>query len=269
MTHTGMIFDIQRFSLYDGPGIRTTVFLKGCPLRCPWCHNPEGYAYGPELSYDREACTDSAALCRPGVVEIIGRMYHVHEVMDLVMRDLPFYQAGQGGLTLSGGEPMAQPEFATELAQSAKSHGLHVCLETSGCCETSALMMIEPFVDLFLFDIKETDDAAHKQLTGVGLLQIQANLLALDAAGARIILRCPLIPGCNTRIAHYEGIAVIANQLHHVIGIELEPYHSLGREKGEKLGKPQPLYATPGPDQLKEAIEVISKNTAVPVKSLR
>jgi pyruvate formate lyase activating enzyme len=140
MTQTGMIFDIQRFSLYDGPGIRTTVFLKGCPLRCLWCHNPEGYEYGPELSYDRETCTDSAALCRPGVVEIIGRMYHVCEVMDLVMRDLPFYQAGQGGLTLSGGEPMAQPEFAIELAQSAKSRGLHVCLETSGYCETSDLV---------------------------------------------------------------------------------------------------------------------------------
>ena len=293
----GMIFDIQRFSLHDGPGIRTTVFLKGCPLRCIWCHNPEGYkpyaqlSYNPALcgycgacaaacprqahsvsgeshAFSREKCAGCGActaVCLNNALELIGREQTVEDVINVVMKDLPFYRTGDGGMTLSGGEPMAQPDFATELAKEAKSRGLHVCVETSGFCATQALIEISKFVDLFLYDIKETDEAAHARLTGVGFELIRQNLFALDAAGAKTILRCPLVPGCNMRDEHYTGIAELANKLKHVVRIELEPYHSIGVNKGAHLGIEQPTFETMSPADIKKASDIIGAKTDIPI----
>ena len=269
MNTTGTIFDIQRFSLHDGPGIRTTVFFKGCPLHCLWCHNPESQDFLPEISYnpttcitcgacvavcplgchtmddarhgfDRTHCTRCgrcADACCTGALVQIGRLATVEEVLADVLRDKPFYDTSGGGLTLSGGEPLAQPAFAAALLAAAKANGLHTAVETSGSIPFAVFAAVLATVDLFLYDIKETDSDAHLRFTGGNLDAILANLHQLDHAGAAIRLRCPIIPGLNDRDTHFEELARIAGSLQNVQGIDLIPYHPLGTGKTEHLGK--------------------------------
>ena len=263
----GNIFNIQRFSIHDGPSIRTAVFFKGCPLRCAWCHNPEGLTSGPVLSCltgrcigccaceavcDEEvhsfaggrhtlnrdkciSCGKCAEVCPAGALEIVGREYTVDEVVEAALRDRLFYRDG-GGVTLTGGEPLMQGAFAVTVAQIISEKGISVCVETSGYAESQVVRDIAPYVDIFLFDIKETDEARHKEFTGVGLERIHSNLRLMDDMGKRIILRCPMIPGVNDREAHFEAIADIANSLKHIIEIKLEPYHPMGIEKSRRIG---------------------------------
>lgn len=266
---TGCIFDIQRFSIHDGPGIRTTVFLKGCPLRCLWCGNPESISPDPLLSYlpdrciacgacvpvcepkalsadtdgravlERARCTNCghcAAQCDAKALEMVGRTVTVDEVLDVVLRDRDYFEASGGGMTLSGGDPLEQPDFAEALLAKAKAAGLHCCVETAGHAGWSALEGILDVVDLWLYDYKETDPVRHLKYTGVSNSLILVNLRRLHAAGAEILLRCPMIPQHNARTDHLDGIADLARKLPNLQGVELLAYYDLWRAKLTRFG---------------------------------
>ncbi len=265
---TGRIFDIQRFCLHDGPGIRTTVFLKGCPLRCAWCHNPEGIDREFHLSFLPEqcfgcgyclkacsrgvhlmedgkhrmdrgrcvACGACAEQCRAGALKIIGRDVTVEEVMREVRADRSFYETSGGGMTLSGGEPLFQIDFTAALLEEAKQEALHCCVETCGLADYSRLGRVAQMVDLFLYDVKDTDNGRHLANTGVPNTLILENLRRLHDAGAKIILRLPVVPGYNAFDDHLAGIADLAGHLPHLLGAEIIPYHLLGTGKRIRLG---------------------------------
>ena len=264
----GMVFDIQHFSLDNGPGIRTAVFLKGCPLRCAWCHNPEGQSRRPELLLYRDKCTlcsSCAAVCPwqchvfekgrhifrrkscrgcgrctsaclTEALRLAGSSITVAEVMEALSCDRPFY-GNDGGITLTGGEPLAQPDFTLALLQTAKRQKLHTCLETSGYGEAGILTALLPYTDLILYDIKETDPHRHKALTGVELAPILDNLRQLARAGAALVLRCPLIENGNLREEHALALARLADSMPTLLGIDIEPYHPFGLSKYTALEK--------------------------------
>jgi pyruvate formate lyase activating enzyme len=231
----GIVMDIQRSAMHDGPGIRTTVFLKGCPLRCTWCHNPESQAFVPELAFDRGPSADSSA---PGAVRLIGRETTVAEVMEEVMRDTSYYERSGGGITISGGEPMAQFAFTSALLRSARRRGIHTCLDTSGQAHRARFEAVYKDVDLFLYDFKDANPKRHSEFTGVANYLILCNLELLYERGARIILRCPLVPGVNDFPDHLEGIATLSARYPNLAGIDILPYHNMGRHKAEQIGRP-------------------------------
>ncbi len=265
---TGFIFDIQKFCIHDGPGIRTTVFVKGCPLRCLWCHNPESIDPGRNLSFDprkcigcgycfrvcprdahamdgeqhvvrREECAlcgSCTAECYAGALEMAGREVTVEEALAEVMRDKPFYDTSGGGMTLSGGEPLQQIEFTEALLRAAKAEGLHCCVETCGHAPFSRVERLLPYVDLWLYDVKETDSDRHAELTGVPNDRILGNLRELGACGAAVRLRLPIIPGCNDRPDHFRAVAALAAELGGLERVEVLPYHRLGESKRERFG---------------------------------
>lgn len=222
----GIIFDIQRFSLHDGPGIRTTVFLKGCPLRCMWCHNPESWKLAPEQMTKEN-----------GESRISGREMTADAVMEEVLADREYYENSGGGLTVSGGEPTLQLPFLLELLKVAKSAGIHTCLETSGYCEREKLDAVLPFVDLFLLDVKATDPERHKRFTGAENHLILENLDYLNRAGADILLRCPIIPGLNDKDEHIASVAALTREYPNIRGVEIMPYHDMGKGKWKELGR--------------------------------
>ena len=294
----GMVFDIQRFSVHDGPGIRTTVFLKGCPLRCVWCHNPESWAGKAELLFNaakcavcgrcvpacphgchkieqgrhvfnREFCVGCGKCvkhCLSDALELCGQLRSVEEVISEVLKDKLFYDNSGGGITLSGGEPMAQFDFTQELLKRAKEAGLHVCLETCGFAPQEHYARILPFVDIFLYDLKTVDSEKHRRLTGQDLAVIHGNLRFLDENGAHIRLRCPLVPGVNDSEEELRGIGELAETLSHVAGIDVEPYHPLGVSKARQLGMPEFFEAPFTPQELWSAwIAQIARATRIPV----
>ena len=270
MCNQGKIFNIQRFSTSDGPGIRTVVFLKGCPIDCVWCHNPESKPMETEIvfrqdmcigcgacsrscpkgchsfedglhRFDRDGCTgcgQCVSLCPGNALERCGEERSAREVMDTVLRDRPFYEESGGGMTLSGGEPLMQYDFSLSLLKLAKSHGIHTAVETSGHSGRDLAPMKE-LVDLWLYDVKLLPEEEHRKHTGASNRIILENLRTLDRMGAKIILRCPVIPGINLTGEHFDGIAALANSLTGVRAIHLEPYHPLGRSKAVRLGRTQ------------------------------
>ena len=265
----GMVFDIQKFSVHDGPGIRTAVFLKGCPLGCVWCHNPEALQKEPQIfffekncvscgactaacargchvikdgvhTFLRErcvACGSCAEVCTFGAVEKTGVEMRVSQVIHKVEEDVVFYRHSGGGMTLTGGEPMFQPDFARNLAMAAKEKNISTAMETCGYCERETLLTMLDYIDLFLFDYKLTGDL-HCQYTGRSQSKILNNLYALDREGGKLVLRCPLLPDLNDTEAHLRGIADTAHKLKNLLEIHLEPYHPFGISKRKSLGMP-------------------------------
>ncbi len=267
---SGRVFDIQRFSLHDGPGIRTTVFMKGCSLRCFWCQNPEGLSAWPELLYtaafcagcracvkacpngahhfveghheiDRRACTACGACvaaCLAGALRVAGQEMDVADVVAAVREDEPYYQRSGGGVTLSGGEPLCQAEFAGRILVGCRAAGIHTALDTSLDGDWTAVRSLLPHVDLLLIDLKTRDDDAHRRATGTGNERILANYRRLGDCDVPIEVRVPIIPGLNDTVEAIGVVAELAATNRNLRRIELLPHHRLGETKREALGLP-------------------------------
>ncbi len=264
----GLVTDIQRFSVHDGPGIRTTVFLKGCSLRCAWCHNPETLRPGPELQvlpercigcgtcveacpngarveeggairHVRElckACGLCAATCYAGGLVLVGREMDSAEVLAEVLEDAPFYRSSGGGMTLSGGEPLCQPEFSRELLAGAKAAGVGTAVETSLAVSWDRVAAVLPFTDLFLVDIKVLDPACHRRWTGAPNDQILENARRLSGEGRPLVVRTPVVPGVNDTAESIGAIADFVRDFPSMAAYEILPYHPLGTGKYRSLG---------------------------------
>lgn len=230
----GIVFDIQRGALRDGPGIRTTVFLKGCPLRCVWCHNPESQSLTPQTGQSGK---------------IYGREMSVSEIMTVVCRDKIYYKNSGGGLTLSGGEPTVQYDFCVALLKQARAEGIHTCLDTSGHLEPSRFQALAPLVDLFLFDYKATGEKRHLDLVGKGDHWISANLGWLGNYHGHLRLRCPMVPDVNDQPEHFAAIRELVKRLPYLEGIDVLPYHEIGSSKYEDLEMKPPALSTHVPDE--------------------
>ncbi len=281
----GILFDIQRFGLHDGPGIRTVVFFKGCPLRCQWCHNPESQARQPQIRfradvcmlcgacarvcergahqisesshiYDRQRCDACGRCTRECLYESLqlsGQPYSVAEVMAIVRRDLHFYATSEGGLTLTGGEPLAQSGFSRALLAQAKSEGIHTCVETSGCAPRAVIERILPYVDLFLYDFKASGSDHARRLTGAPEKLLLSNLAFILERGIPLWLRCPLVPGVNDTPGHLKKIADLTVQYPQIERIELLAYHNIGNGKYTEYGLRNPLPDLPTtPENIKQ-----------------
>lgn len=263
-----LVFNIQRCSIHDGPGIRTTVFLKGCPLRCPWCHNPESKSPGPELQRFPSrcagcgACWDACPLehdgldrrgalgpvpgclgcgrcvqaCAYDARRIAGRAMTIEQVMAEVLKDRIFYDDSGGGLTVSGGEPLTQPDFLRRLLAACRRQGVHTAVDTCGYAPRDQLLGLAPLADLWLFDLKILDDARHRHFTGVSNRRIVENLVALSQVHGQIWMRIPLVPGFNDRPGDMQAAADLAASLSGVRQVNLLPYHPLGMHKNSGLG---------------------------------
>lgn len=222
----GRIFDIQKFSIHDGDGIRTIVFLKGCVLRCRWCCNPESQEYGIQ--------TMTAA----GEKKVVGRDVTVEEVMKTVGQDRPYYYRSGGGLTLSGGESLCQPEFARDLLRAAKENGINTAMESMACAEFKVIDKILPYLDHYLLDIKHMDPAKHKEFTGRSNELMLENAKKIAESGkCRLSIRIPVIPTFNDTEEEIRAIAEYAKELPGTEKIHLLPYHRLGQDKYEGLGR--------------------------------
>ena len=231
----GIVLDVEHSATKDGPGIRTVVFLKGCPLRCIWCHNPESWSFLPETVDDPVQ----------GGKKTYGVERTVADILAEVLRDKPFYDASGGGVTLSGGEPLAQAKFAAAILRGAKGAGVHTAVETCGHLPRAVIENVRPLVDLWLYDIKGMDGNLHKKHTGVDNSLIHENLRWLDAQGEKIVLRCPMIPGLNDSDANLGALASLADSLKGVSQVDVEPYSPFGVDKGRQLG--QRVYEAPMP----------------------
>lgn len=222
------LFDIKRFAVHDGPGIRTTLFFKGCPLHCSWCHNPEGISPKME-SYTQKVVLDKKQFESE---QTIGKLYTVEQLVHEALKDQVFYQESGGGITLSGGEPLLQFKFLKHFLHEIKKQNIHVTLDTSGYAPQNILSQMLPLVDLFLFDIKQLDEAKHKSKTRVGNATIVANLQTLFEAEKEIIVRIPLIPGFNTDDGSLNQFKEFFEQFKARISeVHLLPYHHLANNK--------------------------------------
>ena len=262
------MFNIQRFAVHDGPGLRTTVFFKGCPARCPWCHNPESQSFAAEVIRSPErcvscgsctaacphdlcpdgfdpvlcrGCTQCAGVCPSGARQIAGRSMTVDEVLADVESDRVFYESSHGGLTCSGGEPLSQPRFLRALLQAAKSRALTTCVDTCGAGSRHALLAIAPLTDVFLYDLKTMDERRHRALTGLPLAPLLGNLAALAAVHGCIWIRMPIVPGFTDDRAHLERAADAISAMRGVRRVSLLPYHTHGSAKFQRLGRPYTL----------------------------
>ncbi|HYF93036.1 MAG TPA: glycyl-radical enzyme activating protein [Symbiobacteriaceae bacterium] len=296
---TGTIFDIMKYSIHDGPGIRTTVFFKGCPLNCWWCHNPESQAPGPELMLRPErcivcgecasVCPNGAAVLRDGAlitfsdkcrdcllcVDVChaearsgaGRRVTAAEVMAEITKDLIFYEESGGGVTFSGGEPLMQPDFLCSLLEQCKKREIRTAVDTTGFARLSDLLRVGPHTDLFLYDVKLMDDAAHRKYTGVTNRIILENLRELARQHSNIIVRVPVIPGVNDTEENVTATAQFVADLPGVREINLLPYHKAGVQKYNRLGKPYELPdLEPPPDETMIRLAASIKHFGRPVK---
>jgi pyruvate formate lyase activating enzyme len=278
---TGIIFDIKRYAIHDGPGIRTTVFMKGCPLACPWCHNPEGIEPAPLLTYNQSRCIRCGAcvencpqkalclttegvvftgvpcmlcftcteVCPSGARQKIGRELTASQLFNEIRKDALFYDTSTGGVTFSGGEPLMQAEFLLEVLELCGHENLHRAVDTTGHASPKALMAVAAQTDLFLCDLKMMDPDRHKKYTGLSNHLILENLKRLAGNGADIIIRIPLIPGVNDDVKNLEQIGSFLNLLANVNKVHLLPYHDFQKSKYHRFGMPSGSGALKPPDR--------------------
>jgi glycyl-radical enzyme activating protein family len=245
----GRIFDIQKFSIHDGPGIRTIVFFKGCVLCCKWCCNPESQNYEIETMK-----TD-------GKEKQIGRDVMVEEVLEEVLKDRPYYRRSNGGLTLSGGEALCQPEFGEALLLGAKESGLHTAMESMGCADFSVIERYLSNLDLYLMDIKHMDADKHKRFTGKANDLMLENARKVSKSNTELIVRVPVVPTFNDTKEEIRAIAQFAAGLQDVKEMHLLPYHRLGQEKYQGLNRPYPMadVMPPKNSKMEELLEEVAK----------
>ncbi|MHB1376641.1 MAG: glycyl-radical enzyme activating protein [Candidatus Humimicrobiaceae bacterium] len=266
-----IIFNIERMALHDGPGIRTTIFLKGCNMHCQWCHNPESISDKPELFFnsslcimcrkcmkackhdvhvfsqenhilDRRECIlcgSCVSVCPSQALDLCGKEMSVNEVMDIVMKDDIFYKSSEGGITISGGEPLCQPESVFELLRKAKNKGLHTVLETNGNYNWKKIKPMLILIDIIRFDLKHMDSREHKYFTGSDNNLILGNLKRLINNNCKVVISYPLILGVNDSMQNVKEMIKVIKDLHSVLCVDVIPYHNLYISKLEKLGKKQ------------------------------
>lgn len=290
----GKVFNIQRFSLHDGPGIRTTCFLMGCSLRCRWCHNPEGLFSEKLLQFHEKDCIGCGAcqavcpkgvhqvdrdghhvayencshcgrcleICPTGGLSFSGKEYSAQELAEICGRDKLAYKE-KGGVTFSGGEPLLQAEFVAETARLCKQLGIPtVTVDTAGNVEWAAFEKVLPWTDFFLFDIKAGSEKTHILGTGVSNKRILENLKRLDAVGKSIYIRIPVIGGVNDTEEEMEGISAVLKEMQNVAEVRLLPYHTFGREKYRMLGMPEPeLFTIPDDERMGRLKAIVIENS--------
>lgn len=256
------IFDIQRNSYVDGPGIRTTVFFKGCNLRCRWCHNPESQVAAPQILFYKDKCThcgrcvgitaeNTDFLCFNDAKEICGKDYTVDEVLSILLKDKAFYDNSDGGVTFSGGECMLQIDFLCEILEKCKQAQIHTAVDTAGNVPWACFEKILPYTDLLLYDIKLFDNDLHTKYTGFGNQTILENVKKLFEAGAKVYIRIPIIGGVNDNANEMQLIRRFL-QPYHPVKIELLPYHTMGEHKYNALNMEQHTFTVPDGDTMKE-----------------
>ena len=289
--NSGIVFNTMRFSIHDGPGIRTTVFLKGCPLRCGWCHNPESQDFQPHLMLFAErcrlcgdcvkvcprhgigdpagglkipeecdACGNCAETCVAGARELAGRTTTVAELIDELRRDVVFFDESGGGVTISGGEPLAQPEFTRGLLAACREQGIHSVLDTSGFASPGVFASVSELADLVLYDLKAMDSATHARFTGVPNDTILANLRSLARTGKPVIVRFPLIPEVNGSPGELAALSSFVRSCG-LARIDVLPYHRIGMGKYARLGGNAPARVFTGPTakSIDEAADVFRR----------
>lgn len=303
---TGLVYDIQGFSLQDGPGIRTTVFLKGCPMRCPWCHSPESQQFDKQLSWisarclgiekcgkcltscpkgaispgncienavtrekiqhvsiDRSLCDNCgkcATACYPKALEICGREYTVEDLVQRLRKDEPFYEQSGGGVTLSGGEPLCQPEFLLQLLKRLKEYSIHTAVDTTGFSHYQAIQPILPYTDLLLYDLKHMDSEQHRIATGVPNEIILENALKIARAGGKMQVRIPVIPDFNDSVDNVRSTGLFCKLLGNAVTfIQLLPYHNLGVMKYQRIDDRRVVLEAkvPSDDRIRSLKEVL------------
>ena len=261
----GLIFSIKRYSVHDGPGIRVTVFMKGCPLSCHWCHNPEGISpgVGTILEWRKVGENDYT---KP--VEV-GKYYSVDDILQILAKDRIFFQQSGGGVTFSGGEPMAQPEFLLGALKACRENGFHTVVDTSGYCQEADLKEIMRVTDLFMFDIKHLDEQKHIGFTGVSNRVILENFHILLRSGMDIIVRIPVVPGVNDDPGHLSDLKKFLTEAgrNKIKGLNLLPFHRIGASKYRRLGLPYRMAGIepPSRERMRELKEFFS-GTGLKVK---
>ena len=266
------IFDIARGSYVDGPGIRTTVFFKGCNLRCAWCHNPESQDPRPQLMFYKNKCTgcgkckekcphalefcDACGLCAiycpADARSLCGKEYTADEVLSIILKDKIFYETSGGGVTFSGGECMLHPDILTEILKKCKENGIHTAVDTAGHVSFETFQKVFPFTDLFLYDVKCMNSERHRKYVGVGNELILENLGRLLDMGGKVIIRIPTIPGVNDSRDEMLALKAFLESHGGAEAVELLPYHAMGEHKYDAIGKEATVFTPPTDEKLSE-----------------